>query len=112
MLLLCLFPAPFMPYSCPKMNIDFPSIDDGFIKIMVSNGYYTNATELVRDAVRRLREADEAKRQRLMQALEIGDADIAAGRTTRYTPDVLAQIKLDARQYAAAGKKPNADVLP
>jgi antitoxin ParD1/3/4 len=68
------------------MNIDFPAVDEGFIKNKVSSGYYTNATELLRDAVRRMREADESKRTRLACALELGEADIAAGRTASYTP--------------------------
>jgi antitoxin ParD1/3/4 len=94
------------------MNIDFPLVDDGYIKGQVQSGFYTNATELVRDAVRRMREADEAKRQRLLRALEIGEADIAAGRTTPYTSELLAQIEADARRHAAEARKPNPDVTP
>lgn len=94
------------------MNIDFPAVDDGYIKGKVSNGYYTNATELVRDAVRRMREDDEAKRQRLLRALEVGEADIAAGRTTPYTPQLLALIEEEARRHAAAARKPTPDVSP
>ncbi|KAF0101739.1 MAG: hypothetical protein FD163_1196 [Hyphomonadaceae bacterium] len=40
------------------MNINFPPVDEKFIKSKIENGYYSNATELVRDAVRRLREKD------------------------------------------------------
>ncbi len=50
------------------MNINFPTMDEGYIKEMVESGYYSNATELVRDAVRRLRESDAVKRERLMAA--------------------------------------------
>ena len=94
------------------MNIDFPSVDERFIKGAVTEGYYTNATELIRDAVRRLREANEAKRDRLLRALELGEADVAAGRTKPYTPELRAQIQADARRLAAEGMKPNPDVTP
>lgn len=94
------------------MNIEFPAVDEGYIKGKVSSGYYTNATELVRDAVRRMREADEAKRGRLARALELGEADIAAGQTKPYTPELLAQIDQDARRHAAEGRKPSPDVIP
>lgn len=92
------------------MNIDFPSVDENFIKTQVSSGHYTNATELVRDAVRRLREASEAKRDRLLRALELGQADIDAGRLRAYSPELYAEIKSTARQHAVEGRKPNPDV--
>jgi hypothetical protein len=56
--------------------------------------------------------SDEAKRQRLLRALEIGEADIAARWTTPYTPELLAQIEVDARRHAAEARKPNPDVIP
>ena len=33
------------------MNINFPPVDAGYIKTKVESGYYSNATEMVRDAV-------------------------------------------------------------
>lgn len=91
------------------MNIDFPGVDENFIKNQVSSGHYTNATELVRDAVRRLREASEAKRYRLLRALELGQADIDAGRMLSYSPELFADIKATARKNAAEGRTPNSD---
>ncbi len=40
------------------MNVNFPPVDEAYIKAKVADGFYSNATELVRDAVRRLRELD------------------------------------------------------
>jgi antitoxin ParD1/3/4 len=92
------------------MNINFPPVDEGYIKAKVEGGYYSNATELVRDAVRRLRELDD-KHARLLMALELGECDIAAGRTAAYTPGLLGQIEQEARAHAAQGTKPDADVM-
>ena len=92
------------------MNIIFPPVDESYIKAKVHDGFYSNATELVRDAVRRLREFDDNKYARLMTALDEGDRAIKEGRTESYTPQLLEQIEQDARQAAAEGRKPNPDV--
>ncbi|MUG95569.1 hypothetical protein F7734_25680 [Scytonema sp. UIC 10036] len=42
------------------MNIVFSDVDGNYIRQKVESGYYSNATELVRDAVRRLRENEKA----------------------------------------------------
>ncbi len=39
------------------MHISFAYVDEEFIKTTVEDGYYTSEEELVRDAVRRLRES-------------------------------------------------------
>jgi antitoxin ParD1/3/4 len=92
------------------MNIMFPSVDESYIKAKVRDGFYSNATELVCDAVRRLREFDDSKYARLMTALEEGEMAIKEGHTEPYTPYLLDQIEQDARHAAAEGRKPNPDV--
>ena len=67
--------------------------------------------EMVRDAVRRMREQDD-HHGRLLAALEIGERDIAAGRTVPYTPDLLQQIEQEARTHAANKLPTNPDVIP
>lgn len=94
------------------MNINFPPVDENFIKGMVDGGYYSNATEVIRDAVRRLRQQEEAQRMRLAAALELGERTIREGRTTAYTPELLERIEQNAREQAAEGRKPNPDVCP
>jgi antitoxin ParD1/3/4 len=92
------------------MNINFPPVDDGYIKAKVEGGYYSNATEMVRDAVRRMREQDN-DHGRLLAALEIGERDIAAGRTIPFTRDLLKQIEQEARTHAANNRRVNPDVI-
>jgi antitoxin ParD1/3/4 len=93
------------------MNIDFPPVDEGYIKDKVKSGYYADASELIRDAVRRMREQDE-KREQLIAALHAGEEDIAAGRYRAYNSDVLAEVVQNAKEKAAAGRKPKPDVTP
>ncbi len=94
------------------MNINFPSVDERYIKGKVEDGFYSNATEVVRDAVRRMRERDESPHARLMAALEAGEQAIREGRTAPYTPDFLDECEKRARQNLAEGKELNPDVLP
>ena len=92
------------------MNINFPPVDAGYIKTKVESGFYSNATEMVRDAVRRMREQDD-QHGRLLAALETGERDIDAGRTVPYTPDLLKQIEQEARTHVANKRSPNRDVF-
>ena len=94
------------------MNISFPPEDELFIKAKVEAGRYSNPAELILDAVRRLREHEDDRRTRLEAALELGEADIQAGRTIPYTPELLDQIEQEAIEHAAAGRRPNPDVCP
>ena len=94
------------------MNINFSPVDKDYIKEKVENGYYSNATELVRDAVRHMRHQDNSKRARLDAALKQGEQDIAAGRTVTYTPSLLDKIEQNARLHAHEGKRHNPDVIP
>lgn len=94
------------------MHIEFANIDEKYIKDSVKNGYYRSEAEAVRDAVRRMRELEEAKRAHLLEALQLGVDDIEAGRITSYTPDFLEQSEARARQNITAGRKPNPDVMP
>ena len=92
------------------MNINFPAVDEIYIKQKVDSGFYSNATELVRDAVRRMREADE-QRQALLAAVQIGEEQIARGEYRAYTPELFEEIKRNARDKVARGHQPNPDVL-
>lgn len=73
------------------MHIRFAEVDENFIRNEVLQGFYVNETELVRDAVRRLREAKQ-RSSRFQAAVMQGAEDIAAGRTTPLTPELMDQL--------------------
>ena len=76
------------------MHVRFPDVDENFIKTEIQSGFYTNETELVRDAVRRMRE--EKERARHFQAAVIqGVQAVDRGETVVLTPDLLYEIKQD-----------------
>ena len=75
------------------MNLNLPPVDDRYVKSKVKKGYYSNVTEVVRDAVRRMREQDRNEQPpRLMKAVQKGLDDVAAGRVKTYS-SVKALIK-------------------
>ncbi len=94
------------------MNINFPAVDENYIKTKVADGFYSNATELVRDAVRRLREQDDEKYDRIMAAIEVGERDVREGRVELYTPELMDRIVQDAIEHVAAGRPLDPDVCP
>ena len=94
------------------MHIEFASVDEQYIKESVKHGYFRSEAEAVRDAVRSAREQKETRRIRLVEALRLGEEDVAAGRTIPYTRELMEQIRKEAKQYAAEGRKPDPDVIP
>jgi antitoxin ParD1/3/4 len=82
------------------MNINFAPADEAFLEKSVQSGIYSNKTEAVRDAVRRMREREEFKRDRLLAAIRIGQEDIEAGRMMPYTNDLIDRITEEAIRKA------------
>ncbi len=94
------------------MHIRFSNIDNKFIKNQVHDGYYTNETELVRDAVRRMREENEKKKQ-FFDAVMLGDEAIERGDTQTLTSELMETIKNRAIKKAKKGKTfNNTDAIP
>ncbi len=95
------------------MHVRFAEIDEGFIKSQVESGFYTNETEVVRDAVRRLREEKQARPNRIYDAVLKGDAAIERGETLPYSRQLLEEIKSEATQRAQHGQTVNnPDAVP
>lgn len=96
------------------MNVNFPPVDENYIRSKVENGYYSNATELVRDAVRRMRERDESghRRARIDAALREALDDVEAGRVEVYTPEFWDNVEAEAEKLAESGTSLSPEVLP
>lgn len=95
------------------MNITFASKDEAYIRQMVEEGYYSNATELIRDAVRRLREANKIEYDNPMYAaVAIGEEQYARGQYKKYTPELFEEIQRNADKKLKQGKKPKPEVIP
>lgn len=76
----------------PARNVSLTSHLEAFIDRSVSSGRYQNASEVVRDGLRLLearRREDDLKLERLKTAIDLGLADVEAGRVVNVPIDGL-----------------------
>jgi antitoxin ParD1/3/4 len=93
------------------MHINLSPEMEQYLQSKVSAGFYSNASEVVCDAIRRMREEDE-KLTALRAAVAIGDEQLARGKGTPYSPELLEKLTEQAMANARAGKKVSSDVTP
>ena len=94
------------------MHVRLSEVDENYIKGKVESGFYTSENEVVRDAVRRMREEEE-RIARFQAAVRIGDEQIERGDTAPYSKELMEHISQRAVQRAKQGKPiDNPDVLP
>jgi antitoxin ParD1/3/4 len=93
------------------MQIDLDPQLEAIIREKVASGRYTNAGEVVRDALLQLQER-ERRLEELRAAITVADEQVARGEVVEWTPELHADIMRQAKAAAKAGKKPKADVLP
>lgn len=79
------------------MHVSLTPELENMIKMKVSSGLYNNASEVMREALRKMYTDDEVQRmkfERLRDALAMGMEDIKLGRTSKISVDeLLAELK-------------------
>jgi antitoxin ParD1/3/4 len=93
------------------MHINLSPEMEQYLQSKVGTGFYSNASEVVRDAIRRMREEDE-KLAALRAAVQVGDEQLDRGEGVPYTPERLENITAKAFANARSGRKVNPDVTP
>ncbi|MEI9904333.1 MAG: type II toxin-antitoxin system ParD family antitoxin [Asticcacaulis sp.] len=73
------------------MHINLSEEMEAYIKGKVAAGFYGNATEVIRDAIRRMYDED-ARVTAFQDAVAEGDADVEAGRVYEYTEDTMDEL--------------------
>jgi antitoxin ParD1/3/4 len=92
------------------MHINLSPEMEGFIKNLVKSGEYGNATEVIRDAIRRLK-AHEMHKAAWRHAIEQGEEGDAHGDVT-YNSESARQITRDAERTIADSDSIDPDVVP
>jgi antitoxin ParD1/3/4 len=93
------------------MHVNLSAEMEGFIKSKVASGFYSNATEVIRDAIRRM-QADEIRISAWQSAIKQGADQLDRGEGIAYSPAVLENITKSAIEAMHSGKPMDSDVLP
>lgn len=93
------------------MHINLSPEMEGFIRRKVASGFYGNATEVIRDAVRRM-QAEESRVAAWEAAIRQGDEQLDRGEGVAYGAESLKDITRDAIGAMHTGKPMDPDVLP
>lgn len=93
------------------MHINLSPEIEQYLQSKVGTGFYSNASEVVRDAIRRMWEEDE-KLTKLRAAVQLGDEQLNRGEGVAYSSDRLEKITEKALGNARNVKKVSTDVKP
>jgi antitoxin ParD1/3/4 len=106
----------FYGYLCCEeqamtMHVNLSPEIESYIKGKVSGGFYGNATEVIRDAIRRM-QAEEQRGTALRAAIAKGEGQLDRGEGREYTPELMEEITKTARKNLRGGKPMDPDVIP
>jgi antitoxin ParD1/3/4 len=93
------------------MHVNLSPEMEGFIKSKVSGGFYGNATEVIRDAIRRM-QAEERRIADWQAAIRKGDEQLDRGEGIAYDAETLNDITKSAVDAMSSGQPMDPDVLP
>ena len=93
------------------MHVNLSPEMEGFIKNKVATGFYGNATEVIRDAIRRM-QAEEGRVAAWQAAIKLGDDQLDRGEGAAYTADALKDITQSAIGAMHSDTPMDPDVLP
>ena len=93
------------------MHVNLSPEMEGFIRGKVESGFYGNATEVIRDAIRRM-QTEETRIAAWRAAIKQGDDQLDRGEGIAYTASALNDITASARSAMHSGQPMDPDVLP
>jgi antitoxin ParD1/3/4 len=92
------------------MHINLSPEMEKYLQSKVGTGFYSDASQVVCAAIRKMREEDE-KLVALRAAVQIGDEQLNRGEGIPYSPERLKTITAKALANSKHGKKINPDVV-
>ncbi len=93
------------------MAIQIPADVEARIQQKVAEGFFPDADEVIREAMRLLDE-QERELEELRAKLQIGLDQLDRGEGIPFTPELMAKIRLEAAERYRRGERPNPDVCP
>ncbi len=92
------------------MHVNLSSEMEGYIKQKVAGGFYGNATEVIRDAIRRM-SAEELRATAWRAAIAKGDSQLDRGEGALYTSALMESITQSAIAALHNGRAIDPDVI-
>jgi antitoxin ParD1/3/4 len=93
------------------MHINLSPEMESYIKGKVTSGFYGNATEVIRDAIRRM-QAEEERVAAFRRAVAEGEAQLDRGEGSEYSRELMNKLADTARKNLGGGKPIDPDVVP
>jgi antitoxin ParD1/3/4 len=93
------------------MHVNLSPEMESFIKAKVASGFYGNATEVIRDAIRQM-QAEGARRVAWQAAIAKGEAQLDRGEGVTFTPELMESVTQSAIAAMHSGQPVDPDVLP
>jgi len=93
------------------MHVNLSPEMEGYIKGKVAGGFYGNATEVIRDAIRRM-QTEESRAAAWQAAIAKGDAQLDRGEGAPYTLEHMERMMQSAIATMHNGQPIDPDVLP
>jgi putative addiction module CopG family antidote len=94
-----------------RINLGKPYED--YIESLIKAGYYSTATEVIRDALRdKMKTSELAGRARLAELIQQGVDDIKAGRVVKHSPDLMNALFDEAKINSEKGLPIPEHIIP
>lgn len=95
------------------MHVNLGPEIEKYIQSKIDTGFYANATEVLRDALRQMRERDEPRyNPRLHALLQQGIDSLERDGGIPHTPELMDKLMEEGFAAAKAGVKPRPEVCP
>ena len=92
------------------MSARVPPDVQASIQARVKSGQYSDASEVMREALAALDERERQAQERLRGLLAVGVEEMERGEVAEHTPELRAEIRASARRRLRAGEQPSPDV--
>jgi antitoxin ParD1/3/4 len=93
------------------MHVNLSEEMEKYIRNKVASGFYGNATEVIRDAIRRM-QTEESRMAAWQTAIAKGNVQLDQGEGIPYTPELMEQMTQSAIATMHNGQPIDPDVLP
>jgi antitoxin ParD1/3/4 len=84
---------------------------EGYVKSKVASGFYGNATEVIRDAIRRMQSEDD-RMGTWRAAIAKGESQLDRGEGAVHTPELMESLTKSAIEAMHSDQPVNPDALP